>query len=63
MQDIQGRLGPKGRLERGRETRGAALGAKTHWSRNRKRKDGGGLGSEKGISNMLPVWKKGTLYE
>ena len=61
--NIQGRLGSKGRLEGRGEMRGAAPGTKTHWGRNRKRKDGSRLGSEEGIDSMLPVRQKGALPE
>jgi len=59
--DIQGRLGPKRRMERRREEGDTSSDAKAHWSRDRKGKDGSGLGGEEGISSMLLVWKKGAL--
>jgi len=62
-QDIQGRLGSERGVERRRETRGTAPGAKTHWGRDRKRTDGSRLGDEEGIGGMLPVWQKGALPE
>jgi len=63
MQDIQGRLGPKRRMERRRKEGNANPDTKAYWSRNRKGKDGSGLGGKKGTSNMLPVWKERTLHE
>ena len=59
--NIQGRLGSKRRLEGRREKRSAALGTKTHWGRNRKRKDGSGLGNQEGPNGVSSVRKKGAL--
>jgi len=50
-------------MERRREERTAAPDAKAHRGRNRTQKDGGRLGSKKGIGSMLPVRTKGTLYD
>ena len=63
MRSIQGRLGSKRRMERRRKKRNAAPDAKAHRGRDRKREDGNRLGDEKGTGSMLPVQKKGTLYE
>ena len=63
MQDIQGRLGPKRRIKKRRKKKNANPDTKAYWSRNRERRDGGRLDSKKGTGDMLPVWKKETLYE